>query len=271
MTAAEAQRLSPFAFFFYRPFPVKAMSLSDLVRFGLFGTKHDLYIVTGVGVAAGLMGIIPPYVTSVIFNDLIPGAQHRQLIEIAGLLIAVTLSTALFSLTRGYTLLRIEGRMDASLQAGLWDRLLRLPASFFRNYSSGDLAQRSLGIAQIRRTLTGSTLTAAFSLIFSLFNFALLFYYRWRLALLGVALVAVAVVASLASGWVQIGAQRELFALRGRISGLLLQLITGITKFRVASAESRAFVIWSRLFTRQKALDRWIRLACSGRYMFDVT
>jgi len=40
--------------------------------------------------------------------------------------------------------------MEATLQAAVWDRLLALPVPFFRNFTSGDLAKRSMGISQIR-------------------------------------------------------------------------------------------------------------------------
>ncbi len=45
--------------------------------------------------------------------------------------------------------------MDGSLQAAVWDRLLSLPVSFFRRFTVGDLANRSLGIDTIRELLTG--------------------------------------------------------------------------------------------------------------------
>ncbi len=53
--------------------------------------------------------------------------------------------------------------MGAATQAAVWDRLLRLPVSFFRDYSAGDLATRSLGIDAVRQALTGSTLDGILS------------------------------------------------------------------------------------------------------------
>jgi ATP-binding cassette subfamily C protein len=142
--------------------------------------------------------------------------------------------------------------MDAAVQAAVWDRLLSLPVPFFREYSSGDLAMRSLGIVQIRRTLTGSTFTSILSGIFSTFSLALLFYYSWRLALLACGLVAIAFLVSVAVGSFQVRYQRQIFKLRGRISGLILQLVIGIAKLRMAGAENRAFGSWTREFSQQK-------------------
>jgi ATP-binding cassette subfamily C protein len=48
---------------------------------------------------------------------------------------------------------------------------------------------------------------------------------------------------------------RPLHALQGKISGQVLQFITGITKLRVAAAEVHAFAVWARNFSEQKRLD----------------
>ena len=45
-------------------------------------------------------------------------------------------------------------------------------------------------IAQIRQILTGSVLSSVLSGIFSVFSFALLFYYSWQLALVATVLIA---------------------------------------------------------------------------------
>jgi ABC-type bacteriocin/lantibiotic exporter with double-glycine peptidase domain len=41
---------------------------------------------------------------------------------------------------------------------------------------------------------------------------------------------------------------------QGKISGLLLQILTAISKFRVTGTESRAFTVWAREFFRQQEL-----------------
>jgi NHLM bacteriocin system ABC transporter ATP-binding protein len=144
--------------------------------------------------------------------------------------------------------------MDSSLQAAVWDRLLSLPVPFFRDYSAGDLAIRSLGISQMRQTLTGSALNSILSGIFSIFSFALLFYYSWRLALVATALIGVAFAVSVIAGHRQVMYQRATTRVRGRISGMVLQFINGIAKFRVSGTEGRAFASWAAEFAPQKKL-----------------
>ena len=175
------------------------------------------------------------------------------MLAISVFLAIAALASSLFDLTRNFTVLRLEGRMDAAMQAAVWDRVLGLPAPFFRDYTAGDLAMRSLAISQIREALTGSTLDSILSGVFSAFSFALMFYYSWRLALLATALTAIIFLAPTAVGVLQVPRLRELSAVRGRISGMVLQFVSGIAKLRVSGKEQRAFTVWAREFTQAEA------------------
>jgi NHLM bacteriocin system ABC transporter ATP-binding protein len=145
--------------------------------------------------------------------------------------------------------------MGTSIQAAIWDRLLSLPVSFFRDYSTGELVARSMGISEVRQILTGATLDGLLSGIFSVFSFALLFYYNGQLALVGTVLTFVALGVTILNGYQQLERARKSRAQSGVISGRVLELISGIAKFRVAGAEKRAFAMWAREFTKQKKLD----------------
>lgn len=252
VTAELAATLRPFAYVFYRPLPPWKISAWDLLKFGLVGSSRELLAIAIMGMAAGLIAIISPFATGIIFDNLIPGSDRSQLKQMAGFLLLIAGATSMFAFSRGFASLRLEGKLDACVQAAVWDRLLSLPVSFFRNFSSGDLAQRSLGINIIRQTLTGSTLSAILGGIFSVFSFALLFYYSWKLALIATLLVLAAFVVSVFCGTLQVRHQRQVSTLNGKISGLLLQFIHGIAKFRVSGTEGRAFAAWSREFSEKK-------------------
>jgi NHLM bacteriocin system ABC transporter ATP-binding protein len=263
-----ALALNSFAYVFYRPFLPKKLTVSDLLQFSIQDCRSEISVILLMGIAGGLLGIVTPFATGVIFDSLIPGAERSQLVMMSLFLLIAAISTTMFAVTRSFATLRLEGKMDAAVQAAVWDRLLSLPVPFFRQYSSGDLAVRSLGIIQIRRTLTGSTFTSILSGIFSIFSLLLLFYYSWRLALLACGLVAVAFLVSVTIGFFQVRYQRQIFKLRGRISGLILQLVVGIAKLRMAGAENRAFGSWAREFSQQKERALRSRRLSNGLTVF---
>jgi len=250
-----AAKLHGFAYVFYRPFPPKALTLRDIVSFGLKDCGADGATILFMGIAAGLLGMVTPVFTGIIFDSVIPGAQRATLAELSVFLVISALATALFTLTRGLATLRLETKMEASIQAAVWDRLLALPVPFFRSFTSGDLARRSLGISQIREVLTGSALSSILTGTFSIASCALMFYYSWRLALIAIALVFCSFLIFTFCGWLQVGILRDVSQLGGRISGITLQFINGIAKFRVAGTESRAFAVWAREFAKQRVLS----------------
>ena len=122
---------------------------------------------------------------------------------------------------------------------------------------------RANGIAEIRKLLSGAVLTSLLTGVFSLFNFALLFYYDSKLALIGLSVITVAVLFIIGTGYFQMKYQRALKDVEGKISGIVFQIITGISKLRVAGAEGYAFAYWAKKFAEQR------RLAFRGRMILN--
>src|SRR5207302_9510371 len=132
-----------------------------------------------------------------VFDEVIPGGLRPQLLQIRVVLVASAGAVALFQVTRNIAILRIEGKMDASIQAAVFDRLLDLPTTFFRDYSAGDLGTSALGMGTIRQILSRAAISALFAVVISTFNLALLFFYDARLALVALLLTGVYVVVTL--------------------------------------------------------------------------
>ena len=230
------------------------LSARDVLRFGLQDCKDDLLKVVLTGTVAGLLSLLPPVATKVVFNSIIPAAERGLLLQVGLTLFLVALVTGIFQVTRSLAMLRVQSRVDATVQAAIWDRILSLPVPFFRNYSSGDLGVRAMGIAEIRRLLSGHIMTTILSSLFSVFNLFLLFIYSSSLAFVALILVLIVVIATFLTGNLQIRYQRALSEVQGQVSGKVLQFLTGISKFRVAGAERRAFALWSDIFTTQRRL-----------------
>lgn len=244
-----------FGFVFYRPFENKKINIWDIISFGIRSSwKRDIGMIALMGILGGILGTAIPLATGIVFSSIIPEGEKGQLLQIAFFLGASSLATMLFQFTRSIASLRMEGKMDGSIQASLWDRLLSLPVTFFKQFSAGELAMRAMGISQMRIILSGVTLNTILSSIFSLFTFALLFYYDSKLAGTAAILVLLAVIIMGTLGYYQVKYERKVLEISNNISGIMLQLIGGITKFRVAGAETRAFHRWSKEFGKQRRL-----------------
>jgi NHLM bacteriocin system ABC transporter ATP-binding protein len=254
VTPAGASALKVFAYTFYRPFPAGALTARHLLRFGMAGGRRDWLVVVLLGLAGSLLSLVTPVATGWVFDRVIPAGDHRNLALVVLALAAAAVATALFQVTEGIAALRVETAAEGTVEAALWDRLLDLPAPFFRRYAAGDLAVRALGIGAIRQALTDVALSSVLTFVFSAVSLGLLFWYSTRLALLTCLLLLLLLGIIGASALGQLRYQRGAYEARGRIAGLVLQLLGGITRLRVAGAEDRALAVWARAFGVQKRL-----------------
>ena len=113
----------------------------------------------------------------------IAGSGPSRLAVMCGFLGILAVATAAFQAIQSLMVLRIEGRISATLIPAVWERLLRLPSRFFAGFSSGDLALRAMGLSEVFKRASGAVVTSIVTGVFSLFNLALLYAYSWRLAM----------------------------------------------------------------------------------------
>jgi NHLM bacteriocin system ABC transporter ATP-binding protein len=250
-----AQSLHPRAHQFYRSFPSQALSALDVLRFAAQGCRTDLTRILVLGLATGMVATGLPLLTGQVFDTIIPGAERGLLWQLMAVLLSFFAGSWLFDLARGYAMIRAQTRMDASVEAGTWDRLLSLPAPFFRKYSAGDLASRAEGIGSIREVLAGVGLSTLLSGVFSIWSFVLLFFYDVKLALAATGLVAISATVAAVATYSELHLQRAVSELDGRLSGLSLQLLGGIAKLRGSGSENRAFAVWAQLFARRRDIE----------------
>jgi len=253
VTEEKASKLSPEAFIFYKSLPHKILAIRDLLKLQDGGSKKDLLNFIFIGICAGFLGMLVPVVTGVIFDHIIPGAEVSQLMQLALVLFVSSISVLMFQFAQAIALLRIEGKFKGNLQAAVWDRILTLPCSFFRQFSSGDLAVRALGINLISDQLFGGLLLPSIlGIIYAGFNFFLLFYYDRPLAIIGSLFALIIFIATGLTSYFQLSYLKKSFDLQGKISGFVFQLIKGVAKITVSASQERAFTKWVQLFSLQK-------------------
>jgi len=254
ITSDNASSVSPFAYVLYRPLRIRRVGLASMLRFALKGTGRDFAALIALGIVAGALAAFTPVLTAVVFDYAIPEADRRQIAQIAVLLLAVALLAGLLQFVRGVAVLRIETRLDWQAQSATWDRLLSLPASFFRKFTAGDLALRASGVSVIRQMVSASFSSFLLTGIFACWYVALLFYYQTSVARWVVGALGLATLVSITLAAFQLKYLRRATEVQTRLSGTVLQLITGISKLRVAGAEIRAYVQWAIRFAEQRRL-----------------
>ena len=254
---------------FYAPFPEHVDGALAALRHAFWGRLRDVRTVIAMGVLSGLLALLTPVVTGKLLGEVLPRVDTSMWSSMIGALVLGTLGAAMFEIVRALAMLRIESRADERLQAAVWSQLLSLPTGFFRGYSAGDLADRANGVGEIRQMLTGAAVAGVMSGIFSLFSFALLFYYSWRLALVATGIVGILAVAT----WILAGGQithlRAAFLARGVVDGFVFQMLSGLTKLRSANAEAFALGRWAERFAEQRRETLAARHWMAGQIAFN--
>ncbi|MEI6456425.1 MAG: NHLP bacteriocin export ABC transporter permease/ATPase subunit [bacterium] len=237
---------------FYRPFPDEPVRGFQLLKFGISSSFGDIFLVILAGLTGGILTLLVPVLTGNIFDWVIPKSDYRQLYVYGMVIFFSILAVSFFQLLRSFAMIRIETRLDFSLQSAIWDRLLNLPVPFFRKYTAGELAAKANSVMMLRKILSDTVIYTLLGSIFMLFNFFLLFFYSVFLGIL----IFLILLISLSMIWylgIKIRRrQRIIIQLQNRIYGLLIQFLSSISKIRIAGAEVHAFSQWASKFSANK-------------------
>ena len=253
---ANAAEFEPRAVMFYRPLPERKLSPLRLLRFCLQGTGGDLRNLAISGLVTVVIGALVPIATGKVLGEYVPKAQHSLIVQVCLALMVTSVVSAAFMLLQNLTLLRMEGRIEATLQPAVWDRLLRLPTKFFTSRSTGELASAAMGISAIRRLLAGVGPTVAQAATVGAMNLGLLFWYSVPMALAAIGMLVVIAAVFLALGLWQVRWQRRLVVLSNKLNNQAFQTLRGLPKLRVAAAENYAYAAWAGEFARSRELQQ---------------
>ncbi len=249
-----AEQLEPISYMFFYGFNDTMTSVKKIAKFAFQGIKKDAKYLILAAFSGSLIGLLVPVLSGVMFDDVIPTADTSLHFEVFAIMLVLSLVTAGLQLVQGVLQLRVETKSSINMQAGVMDHLLRLPVTFYKRFSAGDLTNRALSINGIRQILSSTVMTAVLSGAFSFVNLVLLFYYESSLAWIGVALAVLAVVFISIIGWLKLKYDRQISDVQGDLQGFLFEFLSGISKIRITGGEKRVFALWADKFSKLKRL-----------------
>ncbi|MFE9371136.1 NHLP bacteriocin export ABC transporter permease/ATPase subunit [Streptomyces sp. NPDC006711] len=254
--AGNAAQFERRAVMLYRPLPERPLGMWGLARFSLRGTRADVRRLLLAGLVTVALGALVPIATGQVLGAYVPRAETGLIARVSLAVIVSAIVSAAFSLMQNLTILRMEGRIEATLQPAVWDRLLRLPTQFFAGRSTGELASAAMGVGAIRRVLSGTGPLVAQAGTVGLVNLVLLLCFSVPLALAAIAVLLVIAGVFLAMGMWELRWQRRLVVLSNKLNNQAFQTLRGLPKLRVAAAESFAYGAWAGEFARSRELHK---------------
>lgn len=232
--------LGPQALMVYPGFPLdRKASFADMGRLALRGSGATIALILGCSFLVAVLGLATPALTNAVLGTFVPQGNIRNVIGVGVALTLLAISAGAFVVVQNFATARMTQIAQMRVEAALWDRTLRLPLKFFREYPSGALAYRIIAVDTLKQLLSSQTVTALLAAVFSLVNFVLLFRYSTTLAL---AALAIFVITALFMMWLT----RQMSAIiraanssQQAATAWFVQLVSGISKIRVAGAERR--------------------------------
>ncbi|WP_217237850.1 NHLP bacteriocin export ABC transporter permease/ATPase subunit [Streptomyces sp. AC555_RSS877] len=253
---ANAEEFEPRAVMFYRPLPDRPLTPFGLLRFSMRGTGGDLTNLLTSGLVTVAIGALVPIATGKVLGEFVPKAQTDLIVQFCLAVMISSVVAAAFMLMQNLTMLRLEGRIESTLQPAVWDRLLRLPTKFFTERSTGELASAAMGISAIRRMMAGIGPVIAQSVTVGAMNLGLLFWYSPSMAMAAIGMLVVIAAVFLGLGLWQVRWQRRLVVLGNKLNNQAFQTLRGLPKLRVAAAENYAYAAWASEFARSRELQQ---------------
>lgn len=236
---------------FYKPFPSTKIGIPGLLRYIVENLRPaDIALVVIGTIAVTLIGLLTPKLNEMLFSDVIASGSIKALVAIAVFIVCVSLSSLMLGTVKDLLMTRLTTRLSLSVEAATMMRILSLPANFFKDYSSGELANRSQYINELVTQLLNMILTTGLTSVFSLVYITQIFAYAPSLVAPALIVIIGTVVIAAVSAVLQIRVSMKQMELASKESGMSYALISGIQKIKLSGAEKRSFARWGDMYSK---------------------
>ena len=231
-------------------------SWQGLVWWSIRHQGHNRWGLLLLSIVGGLAGLLLPLATAALFSYALPSGDGVKVAAILAAFALGSVGAAVVFLARNMTLIHLRDVSDSGLSAGVMAHTLRLPLTFFRRMTSGDVLNRLLTVEQARALVDDGVPALIITSVFGLVNLIVLLVISPLLALLVTVVIAIVVTATLYTQMRARASLAELLQSRSESDGGLMSLAECIVPIRVSGAESRALARWAQL--QGRALDAFL-------------
>ena len=236
------------------PFTEENLTVRSIIRYAVSCLCiYDLLYCLMACVGVTLLTMFTPYVTKLIFSEVIPSGDASQLVPIATLLFSAAAGLTMVQIARNLVVVRIKDKVEYTLQTAIMSHLLQLPATFAKKYTPGDLSNRLLSLSRISSNLTANFLSTLLTFLFSAIMFIQFFIYGGPLLTTGIIVVLIQLVAIILEYYYTEKVQLSVNASGSHLVGTLFSLFSGIQKIKTTGAEFRAFHQWAKAYAPSEA------------------
>lgn len=237
---------------FYRPLPNRKMNFASLRKFAWSLTSpSDVVRALAALIVATVIGLMTPRLSHFIFSHVDQMDSISLLLSTMLMMISISLANLMFSAVKDLYISRIENEVGVQLESAMMMRVLSFSPSFFRNYSSGDLASRIDYTREICTGVVSGIISAFFTGMFSLAYFSQIGQFTPYLILPAVTALLLSVIVSFAASFRSIKYRTQALGCASKNNGVAFSIIDGIQKIKLTGSEKRIFAKWAKGFREQ--------------------
>ena len=150
---------------------------------------------------------------------------------------------------------RINTRTSQAVEASVMMRILSLPVSFFRKFSSGELSSRARSVSSLCSMILNNILSIGLSSLMSLLYIGQIFSFAPALVLPSILIILATVMLRCTGVPDADRISRKKMKLSAEETGMSYAMLNGIQKIRLSGSEKRVFARWGRLYARNAKLE----------------
>ena len=252
ITEQAAATLHPKATEFIPILAAPPRGLGSLRQLALLGSRSDVAMIAAMTCLIAAIAFAVPFVFGQLSASLTTMTSGTLLWGLATLILVIAASIA-FRAVRGLALLRVRVKATTISAGAIWDRMMRLRATWHDNYNLGERTTQATAVNSAALAIPDITISTLLDSVAVLGALA-------AVATTGMPmLVAVTLLMALQIGvswWlVRVGAKRSAtrIAASAASSSRLMEILGAVNRLRVSGAEGRAYRRWAQ---RQAVLTK---------------
>ncbi len=255
ITSKTAALIEQEALVFYRPFPLRPISVRDLIDYMTTSLDFvDFFWYLIAIAAATALGYIMPKLTNILFSEVTTYGSKTLLLGVIVFMLCQTISLQIVNGIKNLLLTKIGTKLNLAVQSASMMRLFSMPASFFKGYTSGELNQHIEYLNGLCDSLVSTVFSTGITSVFSLVYIVQIFNYSPSLVLPSIIITLATVIFSIIVVLINIKITKQSLEIGAKEKGMVYSIITGIQKIRLCGAEKRAFARWGNIYAKEAKL-----------------
>lgn len=240
---------------FNKSLPEKTLDIWDFFKYMISIIPSSKYILLFLAnLIVSLLGLVLPRVNNLIFSDIIINKSYSKLLSVTYVLFLITIAETLFTIISRTLVYNIRTIISVSSQNALMSRILSLPVSFFKEYSSGDIAKRLQNFISVISVMIDTIAITILSVLFSSIYIVQIARITPTLSIPVLIISLVMLTCIIVFIVLQTKVYIKMNKNDVKVSSKFFSLICGIQKLKLAGAEEKAFSYWNESYKKSAKL-----------------